>query len=162
MRQAVKLITALRVNARDLSPVFHDVVDPSVTDFFEKRFATEGAHGGQRWQKLAPLTVKLRRRAGHGRGGILRDTGALWSSFIKGSGPLAVRRVTATEYERGSRVAYAAAHQVGWTSKTVFGRARRGGARKIPARPIVPARLPVPLVRSWEGAIVRHILYRGI
>lgn len=156
LKAAEAMLLRLKHQTIDLRPVFHDVIDPSVSLFFEKQFATEGRHGGVKWAAHAKLTKKLRMRPGHGRGGILRDTNAMWSSFIKGSGPLAIRRIEKDVYERGSRDRKAGLHQTGWTSRVIFGRARKK-AVKVPARPVVPKILPPSLVSTWEGAILNHI-----
>jgi hypothetical protein len=152
-----RMLVKLSSKTVDLRPVFHDVINPSVTKFFERQFDTEGAEGGAKWRKLSDLTRRLRTRSGHGRGGILRDTNVMWSSFVKGYGPMAIQRIERQEMERGSRDRKAALHQTGWKTSTVFGRKRQKPVR-VPARPIVPKTMPAPLVTMWEGALSAFIL----
>jgi hypothetical protein len=152
-----KMLVKLGSKTTDLRPVFHDVIDPSVSKFFERQFETEGGEGGQKWKQLSALTKKLRTRSGHGRGGILRDTNTMWSSFISGFGPMSVRRVERQEMERGSRDRKAYLHQTGWKTSTIFGRKRKKSIR-VPARPIVPKTMPPSLVTMWEGALSAFIL----
>ncbi len=135
---------------------FWPIVDKGVTLLFQRRFASEGAWGGRRWARLRPLTLNLRSRRGRGRGGILRDTGRLWGSFVKSGGPDSIRVMEPKRYERGSRLRTAALHQRGWQSAVVFGRRRRRPVR-VPARPVMPERVPPEVARSWEQALVRWL-----
>jgi hypothetical protein len=152
-------LAAVLRRAGNLTPLFAGPIDKSVTLMFERRFASEGAWGGIRWAGHQPLTIRLRARPGHGRGGILRDTSRLWASFVKGSGPDAVRRITPSEYERGSAVPYARFHQRGYSLTRVFG-IRLRKPRRVPARPVVPERVPREVLATWER-LVKEYVERG-
>lgn len=147
-------LDALQRRTDDLRPLFAGSIDRSVTKLFERQFASEGAWGGVKWAQHRALTRTLRARPGHGRGGILRDTNRLWASFVKSGGPESVRRITASEYVRGSSVPYARAHQRGFPA-VVFG--RRTG-RRVPARPIVPNPVPREVVATWERLVRDYVL----
>jgi phage gpG-like protein len=73
-----------------------------------EQFATEGAAGGTPWAPLAPST--LRRRHG---GGILYDTGALFSSLHDPGAPDHVEENDGTSLLFGSGLPYALFHQTG-------------------------------------------------
>ena len=34
---------------------------------------------------------------------------------------------------------------------------RKGGPKKVPARPIVPENLPAPIISAWEGKLVEFV-----
>ena len=149
-----RMLNRLEKKLGDLRPFFYDEVDRTVTDFFTKQFETKGEHGGARWAPLAPLTLKLRARAGHGRGGagaILWDLGAMRLDFLNATGT-GFRRVTKIEYQRGAINEVAALHQTGWMSQSVFGQPRRRPVR-VPARPVVPETLPRSLTDQWTSRL---------
>lgn len=160
-----KLSTVLKA-ATDLSPVFGGPINQSVDEAIKKQFDTEGSFSGTKWAPLAPVTVKLRGRRGHGRGGILRDTNRLWASLTKlGLGPEAIKVVTKNSLVRGSTVPYAQYHQTGYQSRTfvVINKQgdpvalRRKTPRAVPARPPIPDPMPTSVVKSWEEMISRFI-----
>lgn len=164
------LLRRLGAALQDLSPVLGGPVNASVNDLFTRQFATEGREGGTRWAPLAPVTVLLRKRRGHGRGGILRDTNRLWASFTKlGLGPDGVKVVTPDSLQRGSTVPYAAPHQTGFTSRTFVVVNKLGNPvplhrrspKKIPARPIVPDPVPVKYISAWERLIIQFVEGHG-
>lgn len=151
---------------RDMTPVFGGPINASVDTLFRRQFESEGSYAGARWAPLRPVTKQLRTRRGHGRGGILRDTNRLWASFTKlGLGPEAVKVVTSESLERGSTVPHARFHQTGFVSRTFVvidadGNPiplRRKRPQGVPARPIVPDRVPPALVKAWETFIARWI-----
>lgn len=161
MTHVTRLLSQTEHAAKDLTPVFQGPIDASVTEFYKRQFETEGAHGGQKWENLSPLTVTLKGRNGRGRAGpetIGRDTNRLWASLTKSGGPMSLRHFGPKEYVRGTRVRHAQWFHEGYDSTSIFGRTRKGGTRKVPARPIVPETMPQPIIRAWEGMIVHHIL----
>lgn len=145
--------------AANLAPVFRGAIDKSVSAYFRRLFDTEGAEAGKRWAPHRPLTVKLRRRPGHGRGGIGRDTNELWGSLVK-VGPRSVRVIGRTKYERGTTVRYAEAFHTGVSPRKqrVFGRRPRLPLG-IPARTLVPDPMPAKWVDEWEKAVADYIIH---
>jgi hypothetical protein len=133
-----KALTDLDLKTADLRPVFANTVDPSLTQFFLRQFATEGKAGGEPWPGLKPRTLQARKRPGHGRGGILRDTGRLWAGYTKSGGPGSVREIGRQSYVRGVSVAYAQYH--------------------YPKRPVVVEPMPDYLTELWATAVANHLL----
>lgn len=162
---ALAKLRAIVDAATNLEPVFAGPINQSLNDVFVKQFETEGAAYGTKWRKLAPITVELRKRRGHGRGGILHDVGPLWASFTKlGLGPNAYKKVGKQSLERGSTLPYGKYHQTGYPSKTFVvlggkGRntypvpLRRKTPINIPARPIIPDPFPSSVTDSWARMI---------
>ena len=166
MPPALAQLAGLSDRARDLSPVLGGTVNQLVDEMYRRQFATQGAFGGRRWAKLAPITRAIRATRGRGRGGILRDTGRLWASLTKGGGPPdGVKRVTATSLERDTAVPYARFVDSGYLSTTfvLLGQdgqvipLHRRAPKQIPARPITPDPVPNVIVRRWEQAIAQFI-----
>ena len=157
LTQAVATTDATLARVRNWTPVLRGPVNRSVSRFFQRQFETEGAEGGTPWAPHRPLTVELRRRPGHGRGGIGRDTNRLWASLVK-VGPESVLVVGPTEYERGTTVAYAAPFHAGVSPgrQRVFGRAPRMPLG-IPARTLVPDPFPQSYVDGWAVSLARYI-----
>lgn len=158
--------------ADDLTPVWVDEVQPYVTDFLTKRFATAGAYLGTAWAPLAPVTQELRKRPGHGRGGIGRDVGRLWASLVKSAGtsaaPGGLLAIGPHRYERGSALPHAAPFAGGFNSTRVPVRSgkgwvfvRRRTPKHVQARPIFPNPLPPTLVTFVADAVARHVS-RGV
>ena len=158
----------------DLRPVWINDVQPLVTEYLTQRFDSQGAHLGTPWAPHAPATIELRKRPGHGRGGIGRDTNRMWASFVKSAGsspaPGGVLRIEPTRYERGSSVPHALFFQLGYKSKTkpVQYRDSKSGALKwtfvrrqapkqIPARPIITDPLPPSLVEAIELSVAAYL-----
>lgn len=147
--------------ARDLRSFFRGVVDPSVTEWLKSQFESEGRAGGSPWAPVRPLTVLLRNRPGHGRGGfhhgfravVGQDVRRMWASFTKSGGPDSVRTILPQFYERGSSNKAAHLFHSGYRS-FVFGHAT---GRRVPARPIIPDKIPSFLTRKWERSLVRHL-----
>jgi hypothetical protein len=175
VQSALQRLQVLVNNAENLGPVFAGPINQSLNEVFVRQFETEGAAYGTKWRKLSPATLQLRKRRGHGRGGILRDTGVLWASFTKmGLGPHAIKNVTPTSIERGSTLPYGKYHQTGYESKTFVvtgGKGRniypvalkRKHPIQVPARPIIPDPFPGSLgrgqkvVNSWAQMIADFI-----
>src|SRR6476646_5388274 len=85
---AIARLNAVLAAAHDLTPVFAGPINQSLNEVFVKQFETEGAYGGTKWAPPPPFTWNLRKRRGHGRGGILRDTNRPGASLTKqGLGP---------------------------------------------------------------------------
>lgn len=167
-------LTGLAGKATDLRPVWLDDVQPLVTDYLTKRFASEGAHLGTKWAPHAPVTTLLRQRPGHGRGGIGRDVGTLWASFVKSAGatpaPGGFLVVEPLRYERGSTVKHALFFAGGFQSTHMprynaatksWTFVRRKAKKAVPARPIWTDPLPPAIVGPIEAAVARHLTARG-
>ena len=166
---ALAKLRAMAAATEDLTPVFAGPINQSIDEVFKKQFDTEGAAYGTKWRSLAPVTVALRKRRGHGRGGILRDTNRLWASFTKlGLGPDAYKDIGRHHIERGTTLPYGKYHQTGYTAKTfvvVGGKGRnihpvalrRKTPKKVPARPIIPAPMPKQVTDGWAKMIADFI-----
>lgn len=142
-----------RARASDLTPVFAAGVDPYLTEEIRQQFATEGAHFGDPWEPLAQSTLERRRRDGHGRGGILRDTDALYNAFVNPFDSGAVRVIAPQGYARGVSIPYYPYLHDG-TQTTA---SHRGG---MPARPVVPYSMP-PEMRDDLFAILARFIVTG-
>lgn len=151
--EALTTLGLILGRAEDLTPVLAGPVNESVNRYFVQQFDSEGGHGGLRWAKLSPVTLKLRQRRGRGRGGILRDTNRLWASLTKlGLGPDAIRIITPRSLERGTSVPYARSHQTGWRGQ-IFGR----GSVTVPARVIIPDPMPRRISQEWVDLIGAYV-----
>ncbi len=159
LSQVERLLADLGHKTSDLTEFFTRSVDPNVTEAFTKQFETEGQFlSGKRWAGIAPLTVQLRARPGHGFAGpkaILRDTDQMRRSLVHATNE-GFRKIRPQEYERGILSPVAALHQTGWTSRSIFGRPRRRPV-KVPARPIVPEEVPKSIVEQWLASYVRYL-----
>lgn len=167
---ALTRLGAASTAALNLKPVLGTTINASIDQLFDQQFDSEGAYLGSRWAPLAPVTVKLRQRRGHGRGGILRDTNRLWASLTKlGQGPDALIILTDTSIERGTKVPYAQWQQTGFLSKTFVVVDKNGNAvplrrktpKQIPARPIVTENIPADVLSGWQTAIANFIASGG-
>lgn len=156
--------------AGHLMPVWLDEVQPLITEYLEARFDTEGTWmGGTAWAPHAPATVELRKRPGHGRGGIGRDVGTMWASFVKSAGAMAapggVLHMTDTTYERGSSLPQALWFHRGYKSTHAPARLedgtwvfrRRRVPKQIVGRPIIQDPLPRTIVTLVEEAVARYV-----
>lgn len=169
VESALARLRVLADATQDLKPVFAGPINQSLDDVFKKQFNTQGAAYGTKWRSLAPVTVALRRRRGHGRGGILRDTNRLWASFTKlGIGPDAYKDVGSHHIERGTTLPYGKYHQTGYTAKTfvvIGGKGRnihpialrRKTPKAIPARPIIPDPMPKKITDEWAQMIADFV-----
>lgn len=163
--------------ANDLRPVWIRDVQPLVTAFLTEQFDSEGAAGGAKWAPLSPATLELRKRPGHGRGGIGRDTGVMWASFVKSAGsspaPGGVLVIEPQRYERGSSVPQALFFNDGTesTTKPVQIEDKSGATRwvfvhrkepkQIPARQIIPDVLPASLIEAVELSVAAYLSGTG-
>jgi phage gpG-like protein len=120
-------LTKISSRTNDLRPAWPRI-DKYFSMVFLRQFATEGTFlGGMRWRGWSPAWAKRRVRPGGNRGGILRDTSVLWGSFVNPNDANSERIMDPLQYERGSKVPYAIAHQLG---------------KGVPKREILPDRLP--------------------
>lgn len=179
-----KAIGEIVDRAADFRPVFRGPIDALSTEILRQQFESRGAAlTGARWAPLSPTTIALRtrrvrvnstsgraskrgdawastNRVGQARFGFaepLRNTGRLFASFVKPGGPEGVRVIEPLEYVRGSRVRYAALHQTGFMISRIFGRPLRAPVR-VPARPILPDRLPDAVTNRYEQALLAYWL----
>ena len=107
----------------DLRPVFPPLID----EFYrieQEQFDSEGAAGGQRWQKLSDNYVP-RKEKQFGSLPILQATGDLMASLTDFEAPDVVLRITPDELGIGTNVPYAIYHQ------------SRRSRKKLPRRPLV-------------------------
>jgi hypothetical protein len=139
LQQFLATMDATKSAALDLSGAFRGPVDALVTEFFRRRFDSEGAYLGTAWAKHARATLRARKQPGRGRGGILRDLNDLWASLTKSGGPGSIRDVGAMLYRRGTTDPKAALHQ--------------RGTKHMPARPLIPEPVPQALVDEITDAV---------
>lgn len=171
--KAQAALKRLGFRARNLAPVLRGPISRSIAMFWRRVFASQGALIGRPWAPLKPVTVLLRKRAGHGRGGIGRDTNRLWASLTKPGGPGSIRIVTPGSLVQGSSLPQARFMQEGGLSThfpriTFAGKrrrrivdvawVRRKTPRKVPARPLLPAKMPEVLLRAWDRFITSYIV----
>lgn len=140
---ALSLLEKMSKKAANLRPVLDGPVANSIHAFFEKRFATEGAYGGQKWAPLAEKTLQWRALNNRSAMPILQFTRELWSSLVKRSSPLGYRIADDDSLLLGSSVQAAEKHQL--------------GTDRVPARPIVPDVIPELEQKTWADLVVRHI-----
>lgn len=157
--------------AADLTPVWESAGLKALRDMATETFKTEGAFIGEKWAKLSPTTVALKKRANRGKMGLLRMFDVLFRSLTVRSHPEQVKVVTAESLTFGTSVAYAALHQTGWATSTIFGRARKAGSDasrvsdragikvvNVPARPVLPnGDLPASTRATIEAAMARFV-----
>lgn len=141
---ATAQLLAMRDRAEDLTPAFAMGVDPYLTSEISEQFASEGAHFGDPWAPLAERTLKARRRPGHGRGGILRDTDMLYNAFVNPFDDGAIRVIDAQSYQRGVSVPYYPY--------------LHDGTDRMPARPVVPGEMPAAMQDTIFGILRAYIL----
>lgn len=110
LREFQQRVDDLGRRARDLTTAYQGPVDTFITQMISDRFDQEGAAwGGDKWAALTLRTLNSRRRPGHGRGGILYDTGRLRASLVTGAGE-GFKIFSPTQYVRGTTVPYAQYH----------------------------------------------------
>lgn len=95
--------------ASDLRPVWA-LLDQRITDNTEDQFRTRGGLTGG-WPPLNPNYRALKARTAGWRTSIMERSGRLLASLSNPFHPAAVHRVKKLEYERGTALPYAAAHQ---------------------------------------------------
>jgi hypothetical protein len=144
LAQAVGGLERLARRAANLEPVFRGPIDREVLAFGRSQFETAGRAGGAPWRALAASTVAQKRKIRRDGMGILRRFNRLFASVTKRTGPDALVVITPQRYERGTRVPYALPLVTG---------TRRG----VPARPIYPDVLPVPLLTRLATHVARHL-----
>lgn len=138
------VVDAMRERASDLTPAFAMGVDPYLTSELEAQFASSGAHFGDPWAPLAERTLQARTRPGHGRGGILRDTDAMYNAFVNPFDDGAIRVIEGQRYQRGVSTWYYPFHH--------------DGTARMPARPVVPDELPAATEETIFGILREYIL----
>ncbi|HMG19597.1 MAG TPA: phage virion morphogenesis protein [Gemmatimonadales bacterium] len=139
----LSLLQRIREKAANLEPVLNGPIANAVHSFFEKRFATEGEYGGQKWAPLAEQT--LRWRAQNHRTGmpVLQFSRELWSSLVKRSSPLGYRIADKDSLLMGTSVQRAEKHQL--------------GTEHMPACEIVPDVMPEADTQAWARLIVDYV-----
>jgi hypothetical protein len=167
-----KTMAAVARHCSDLSPVF-EKIDANLTDLLKQQFASQGRTFGTPWAPASPATLAVRHADGIGGTQALVATGGLRASFTTPGAPGSIRIIDALRYVRGSDyksstgVPLATMLQTGFISRTmpVFGKSGRAlfirrpdGPKRIPGRPILPATMPAPVVRTWEGYVAQFLL----
>lgn len=153
-----KLTGDLERRAKDLRAPFRGPITVATTNFLRKQFDTEGQEGGEPWEPLRPLTLKLRKRPGHGRGGIGRDTNRMWAAWTKPGAPGSVLVVRKQEMLRGVSLEHARYFQEGVSPQRqrVFG-VKPKQPRGQPPRKVVPDVLPSKLTNEYERIIADYM-----
>ncbi len=157
-----------------------DAVGTALLTKIQEGYQREQSPDGRAWKKLAPSTIRSRKRAGHWPGPVLRVSGELFKSITYQPGDGRV--------EIGSNVPYAAIHQFGGqvmrperrgvlrfkvdmkTGKSRFAEQSkanfeqdatfRAGAVTIPARPYLftaSGTLPDPWIAAVLGILRKHL-----
>jgi hypothetical protein len=159
------MLKGFSLRSMNLIRVFRQKINPSVAKMFERVFDSKGRELGTGvswvpWRPISAMTQRGRDRPGHGREGptaILRDTNRLWASLAKLNGPEAVIVYEPLGYSRGTSVPHAKWATGGFISRTVFGRPRRGGPKRVVPRPIAHDPMPKKYTDQWERDIAQHI-----
>ena len=152
-------LDAIAARAVDLTPVWQGPADRALRDMTAETFATEGGFIGERWAKLRPATLALKQRAGRAGMGILRMFDVLYRSLTVRSHPEQIRIVTRDTLTFGTAVPYAALHQEGWATGTIFGRARKGGPLTVAPRKVLPeGEIPVSTRETIEAAMALYVV----
>lgn len=113
------------------------MVVPLAIEWFGRQFQTEGAFGGQAWAPLSASTLAYKAKRFPGRG-ILYASGSLRQAASRPRRDVGPRHLTLTiESEHGGY------HQT--------------GTRKMPARKIVPDRLPMSAQRDLDRAAEEYL-----
>lgn len=161
-----RMLKETGIRVADLRRVFRTRIAPSVAELFGRVFATKGAILAGRgvkwvpWQPISPMTRRGRSRPGHGRMGpdaILQDTRRLWASLAKLNGPEAVTVIEPLAFSRGTSVPYARWASGGFISRTVFGRLRKKGPKRVVPRPLSTDSPPAQYLNRWEKDIADFI-----
>lgn len=137
----------VRERVGNLGPVFEGPVSDYVSQYLQEQFDSEGSAHGQKWAPLAKSTIRNRRRAGHGKGGIGVDTGRMWSSLVSAPSPDSIIVITPMSYHRRSTVPYT----------RYFNRGRQGQ----PARTIHRRRSPNSVFIRTLTTIINNYLVQG-
>ena len=135
--------------ARNLRPAFRRL-SLSLFRFFRKRFQTGGRYGGTAWRPKAQETARQSRSSK-----TLVDRGDLRDSFTR-KGGYNVLRIDNDSLEFGSSLDYARYHQTGFLQKTLFGTVRKNPFY-VPARPILPMRIPGRDGDQWGAELMEYI-----
>lgn len=141
--ETLSLLQRLQGRAKHLKPVLDGPIANSIHAFFEKRFATEGSYGGEKWAPLSPRTQVWRSVFNRSAMPILQFSRELWGSLIKRSSPLGYRIADDDSLLLGTSVGHAEKHQLGTAS--------------MPARKIVPDEMPAEEQQTWSRLIVDYL-----
>ena len=97
----------------DYAENFERYLEPDFEAIQQEQFDSKGARGeaGQ-WRPLSPLYASIKQEFFPGRP-IMQLKGRLLGSFTQRGHSDALRRVTPTSFERGSKVPYASVHNAG-------------------------------------------------
>lgn len=157
----------------DLRPVFRGRVAPDLSSHLRQQYDSRGAHLGTLWAPLSPVTIRLRtrtapatggkgvrtvNRAGRAKAGFatpMRDTDRSRRSLVNLTDPEGIRVYNRLDMAWGSRLAYLAPHhEPGGFQTRVFG---KGPLRHVPAREVIPAEWPAPILTAWSGWLIDHL-----
>jgi len=150
------LLDRAALKALNLAPVLGGPISKSINQFYARMFTSRGEVGGERWAPLRPFTLALKARHNRANMGTLRFTNRLWSSLTKRGGVGSVRIVTPHYLEQGTTLPEARWAQLGFTSRTIFGRPRTH-PRRVEPRRLAPRELPSALVLAWTTLIAKYV-----
>jgi len=155
---AVQVLAEVAARAGDLRPVYLGPLKNSLDQFFTSQFSTAGAEGGTPWAPLTPATLASKARSHRAGMGILRFTNRLWASLVKPTpANLGISRASENLYFRGTQVPYALFHQYGYTVSR-WGKQLFHNPRAVPARPLIPVRMPTAYVEAWARSVQRYVV----
>lgn len=171
MQRLDRMIQSMAIKGNDLRPWFENVLDPSLDDFFKKMWRSLGTAGGERWAPLRPATIEWRAAGTSKRSRVKNKRGEYVP--VGGSRPLfmtgrafrawtrpgadSVREFNTNRYTRSSRIGYDAIHMSRYLV-TRWGRVVFRSPRMVPARRIIPERMPRAQVGAWEASLANFIL----
>lgn len=162
LESAVALLAAITARVADMSPVLNG----SISDLSEAFFLNTIANEGPGWKPLAPLTLQMRERAGHGLGGIGYDTGVMFMSLMNAEAPGAWKVVTPNSLERGTAVRCdvdgnnrGADGDVAYALRFHEGFAGNIAVPKQPARPLRPWHMPDSFYADTSRCVLNFALY---
>lgn len=104
-----------------------------IVDSVKEQFASQGAHGGGRWEPLNPAYAAYRRQHFPEAGTILRRTDKLYNALVYGG----TRQLTAHRLEYGIDPAFRYRPSEGGESVADVGRFHQAGSGHLPQRKIL-------------------------
>jgi len=142
--------------ARGLEPAQGPLTD-AVRAFFGRRFESRGAFGGVAWAPLHASTVLGRLRAGIAGDAPLFRTGTVWASLTQSSATGLTSQGGASDRAFGYSVLEAGGRALRVGSWDPVLNLTEGGTRKMPARPVLPDKVPDETVSEWAAIVVRSL-----
>jgi phage gpG-like protein len=109
---AIRALDRVIADARQLRPVFEQVLEPAFYTKLAGQFDTEGRQDSGGWKPLNPDYARWKARRYPGKG-ILERTSAVRRSLTARGAPGSVRRISDREMVLGTSIEYAGFHQGG-------------------------------------------------